>query len=223
MKSTTVRFADPVYRELETASRLTGLPINSIVTVACMEWLRRNIEPDQRPLRAATMLGWRQQPMRRWQREMVDLVPRRLTWTEPLWPFTLAAGEALNRALEAAERGRRPWIGTGDLLQGLAEVPEGRAARALARLGIDAAGLAGVDGEEAAERSERLLPTRQVRQVLRHAQQEAEDDGAALMGTGHLLLGLLLAPDSRVAGALAAAGATEPAVREALQAVDPED
>ncbi|HSR25492.1 MAG TPA: hypothetical protein VLW53_18200, partial [Candidatus Eisenbacteria bacterium] len=77
MKSTTVRFAEPVYRELETASSLTGLPINSIVTVACMEWLQRNIETEQRPLRAATALGWRQQPIRRWQREMVELVPRR--------------------------------------------------------------------------------------------------------------------------------------------------
>jgi hypothetical protein len=57
---------------------------------------------------------------------------------------------------------------------------------------------------------------------MRHAQEEADRDGAAQMGTDHLLLGLLLAPDSRVAEPLAAAGATDAAVRAALRNVAPE-
>ena len=33
MKSTTIRFADNLYRQLEGASKVTGLPVNSIVVV----------------------------------------------------------------------------------------------------------------------------------------------------------------------------------------------
>jgi Clp amino terminal domain, pathogenicity island component len=229
MKSTTVRFADPVYRDLETASRVTGLPINSIVTVACLEWLRRNVDAEPRLLSELPVTPLRRPSMQSMQglgelaREWIRLTGRPLAWPEPLSPFTLAAQDALSRAMGAAERAGRSWIGTGHLLQGLAEVPEGRAARALARLGVDAVGLTGAEVEEAAERAERPLPTRQVRQVMRHAREEADREDASLMGTGHLLLGLLLAPDSRVAAALAAAGATEAAVREALRAVEPED
>jgi Clp amino terminal domain, pathogenicity island component len=225
MKSTTVRFADPVYRDLETASRVTGLPINSIVTVACLEWLRRNVDAERRPLAelpAMPAMPLPHQRMRSLAREWIMLHSRPLAWPEPLSPFTLAAQDALSRAVAAAERAGRSWIGTGHLLQGLGEASEGRAARALARLGVDAVGLAGAEPDEAPQR-ERPLPTRQVRQVMRHAQEEADREGATLMGTDHLLLGLLLAPDSRVAGPLAAGGATEAAVREALRAVEPED
>ena len=77
--------------------------------------------------------------------------------------------------------------------------------------------------EEAGERAERPLPTRQLRQVMRHAQEEADRESASLIGTDHLLLGLLLAPDSRVARPLADAGVTAAAVRGALRAVEPED
>ncbi|HXM55525.1 MAG TPA: Clp protease N-terminal domain-containing protein [Candidatus Dormibacteraeota bacterium] len=227
MKSTTVRFADPVYSDLEAASRLTGLPINSIVTVACLEWLRRNVEPAPGGLAGMPPGPWRpraQQLRRGFERELVELVPRPLSGPSELpWLFTLTAQDALGRAQMAAERTRRPWIGTSHLLQGLTEAPGGRAAAALARLGVDAIGLAGPEPGEPVEGSERLLPTRQVRQVLRHAQGEADREGAAQMDTGHLLLGLLLAPDSRVAEALAAAGATEGAVRDALREAPPED
>lgn len=225
MRSTTVRFADPVYQDLESASQLTGLPINSIVTVACLEWLRRNVDADadRPPLAEVHPMPLQPRRMRELAREWVGLTARPLAWPEPLSPFTLAAQDALSRALGASERAGRSWIGTGHLLQGLAEVPDGRAARALARLGVDAVGLTGAEAEEGGERAERPLPTRQVRQVMRHAQEEADREGASLMGTDHLLLGLLLAPDSRVAGPLAAAGATEAALREALRAVEPED
>jgi len=228
MKSTTVRFAEPVYRDLEAASRLTGLPINSIVTVACLEWLRRNVDSAQRSFPAAELARLPIRQMQRLERGLVDLVAVSRWAPEPMWPFTYAARDALTRAQLAAERARRPWIGTGDLLLGLAEAPSGRAAAVLARLGVDAAALAGAEAGESAESeggagADRLLPTRQVRQVMRHAQEESDREGAGQMGTDHLLLGLLLAPDSRVAEPLAAAGATEAAVRAALQDAAPEE
>lgn len=217
MKSTTVRFADPVYADLESASRLTGLPINSIVTVACLEWLRRNVTAGQTPLPIQSLATYRARHLRgrEWTAmQLARVAPQPETVTGPLWVFTVAAQDALARAREAAERARRPWIGTSHLLQGLAEVTEGRAAQALGRLSVDAVALAGAETEEAAEQPGRLLPTRQVRRVLRRAQDEAE--GAAQIGTDHLLLALVLDGDNRVAEALLAAGVTADALRDAL-------
>ncbi len=226
MKSTTIRFADPVYQELEAASRLTGLPINSIVTVACLEWLRQNAAPEPTIPTLTPMVQWRARQLRRLEGQTVRLVrvaPEPLAGGDPLWVFTTAAQDALAQSQAAAERARRSWIGTSHLLQGLGEVPEGRAARALARLGVDAVGLTGGEPEDAAEPSGRALPTRQLRTVLRRAQDEADRDGAAQVGTDHLLLGLLLERDSRVAEALETAGVTEATLREALREIPPED
>src|SRR5215472_5595327 len=220
MKSTTVRFADPVYADLEAASRLTGLPINSIVTVACLEWLRRSVTPGQPALPiGGPVPRWVAAQLRGREAEAVRLVrvaPQSEVAADPFWVFTAAAQDALARAREAAERTRQPWIGTGHLLQGLAEVAEGRAA-------VDAVALTGAETEEAAERPGRLLPTRQVRRVVRRAQDEAEAEGAAQIGTGHLLLALVLERDSRMAEALSTAGVTAAAVRDALAETLPED
>ncbi len=41
-KQTTIRFAGTLYHRLELASERTGLTINSIVTIACLDWLRRH-------------------------------------------------------------------------------------------------------------------------------------------------------------------------------------
>jgi hypothetical protein len=218
MKPTTIRFADPVYQDLEEASRLTGLPINSIVTVACLEWLRRNVSsgPTQAPR------PWRAMQLRRLELQALPLTARPPA-PDPLWVFTQTAQGALARAAEAAERTRRPWIGTNHLLQGLAEMPDGRAARALGQLGADAVALVSAEPDEPAEASGQLLPTRQVRAALRRAQEEADRESASRMGTDHLLLGLLLERESRVAEALEAAGATEAAVREALREAPAEE
>jgi hypothetical protein len=228
MKSTTVRFAEPVYSDLEAASRLTGLPINSIVTVACLEWLRRNVASAELAVSAASPAqAIRQLGLRRIEGQTIQLtrpvVGRWALASDQVWVFTTAAQEALARAREAAERTHRPWIGTSHLLQGLAEVAEGRAARALARLGVDAVALTSGETEEAAEQPGRLLPSRQVRRVLRRAQDEADTEGAAQIGTDHLLLALLLERDNRVAEALAAAGVTDAAAREALEGTEAED
>jgi hypothetical protein len=44
-RQTTIRFSEDIYARLELTSGTTGLPINSIVIVACMEWLERH-RPD---------------------------------------------------------------------------------------------------------------------------------------------------------------------------------
>jgi hypothetical protein len=233
MKSTTIRFADPVYAGLVQASRVTGLPINSIVTVACLEWLRANGGRSALPaLTAMAMPGGRRgmassgEVRRRMPERWAALQIRPLTPPDdPLEGLTASAQDALAHAQELAERGREPWVGTHHLLRGLAGVSEGRAAQALERLGVDVdAVVAGAVAEEPepAASGGAPPPTRQLRRVVRLAQDEAGREGAAQVGTDHLLLGLLLDHDSRVAEALEAAGVTERAAREALAAVPPE-
>ncbi len=41
-KQTTIHFSETIYKRLEQASAATGLTINSLVTIACLDWLRRH-------------------------------------------------------------------------------------------------------------------------------------------------------------------------------------
>jgi len=245
MKSTTVRFADAVYGQLEQASKLTGLPINSIVTVACLDWLRQHVFP-QTPIASRAgfaprrVLALTEAVM---GRPLVQLVPSPLEASDPIALFTAAAQDALGQAHLAAEEAQQPWIGTSHLLRGLSEVDEGRAAQALRRLDVDlaaivarqeseesgsgpegAAGLrpAGKGGEAPARQEGPLLPTSRVRSVLKFAQDEARRLGAPQVGTEHILLGLLIDGESWTASALEDAGVTQDAVRRALSEVGPE-
>jgi hypothetical protein len=223
MRSTTIRFADPVYAGLVQASHLTGLPINSIVTVACLEWLQAKASHGS--LRGAP--GWAGLTLRGRALELTSELRARPFGSslDPLGGLTASAQDALAHAQEAAERGREPWVGTPHLLRGLAAVPEGRAAGALRELGVNADAVAAEAVPEEVEPAAAAgapPPTRQLRGVVRRARDEAAREGVAQVGTDHLLLGLLLEPGSRVAEALEAAGVTERRAREVMAALPAE-
>lgn len=219
MKSTTIRFADAVYGRLEIASRMTGLPINSIVTVACLQWLQQNTVPQF----GMPSMRWMPRSAEQFSR-MVELTGPPAAGADPLWIFTGAAQEALGHAHDEAERTQQPWIGTDQLLLGLYAVSDGRAGQALRRLDVDVAAVVGTgEPEEAGGRPGRLLPTRQVRRVLKRAHEVAEREKASQVGTDHLLLGLLLDGESRAASTLEAAGVTEHSIRDALAAIPAEE
>src|SRR5205085_9132298 len=160
MKSTTIRFADPVYGQLELASRLTGLPLNSIVTVACLDWLRQSLPQMPSPLRRALPPSWTPASMRSMmERQTMPVAALPLAGSDPLWIFTASAQDALAHAHEEAERARHSWIGTEHLLSGLYAVEEGRAGLALRGLGVDGERIrAELEPEQVKERSGRLLP-----------------------------------------------------------------
>jgi Clp amino terminal domain, pathogenicity island component len=228
MKSTTIRFADPVYQQLELASAATGLPINSIVVVACLEWL----EKDQAGRVTGSVTRRWPMPHRHAIEQTVRLQPQAWRWPapsalvaqDPLYIFTASAQEALAHAHEEAERTRQ-WIGTEHLLHGLYSAEEGRAGQVLRKLRIDVTGLRSRLREEDGQprdKARRLLPTSQLRQALKQAREEMTREGAPQLGTDHLLLGLLLDGESQVAAALEAAGVTHSAAREALAGTGPE-
>ena len=228
MKSTTIRFADPVYERLELASQTTGLPINSIVVVACLDWLRDNRAGLSWPLRPPAA----PRQMRRFLESPATVTLEAsmpgsrkglvLAGSDPLHIFTASAQEALAQAQEEAARTRR-WIGTEHLLHGLQAVEEGRAAQVLRVLGVDVQAVReGLGDVERGEKPARLLPTSQLRHVIKLAKEEMSREGVSQVGTDHLLLGLLLERDSRITEALESAGLTYRAAREALAGVGPE-
>jgi hypothetical protein len=228
MRSTTIRFADAVYQQLELASAATGLPINSIVVVACLEWL----EKDQASRLTGTVARrWPvshrhpiEQTVRLQPQAPRGPAPSALVAQDPLYIFTASAQDALAHAHEEAERTRQ-WIGTEHLLHGLYSAEEGRAGQVLRKLGIDVAALRSRLREEDGQprdRARRLLPTSQLRQALKQAREEMTREGALQLGTDHLLLGLILDGESQVAAALEAAGVTHPAARDALAETGPE-
>ena len=210
MKSTTIRFADTLYRQLEGASKVTGLPVNSIVVVACLEWLQKGWLPTV-PLRPP---GLQHVALSK----AVPIISSALAGADPLTTFSQAAQEALSHASEEAQR-HDSWIGTQHLLLGLYAVEDSRAGQALRTLSVDPASL---QVEQAAEPGTKGLPTNRLRKVLKWAKQESGRESAPLVGTDHLLLGLLLEGESHVAQALDVGGASYRRLREVVDQLAPE-
>jgi ATP-dependent Clp protease ATP-binding subunit ClpC len=148
----------------------------------------------------------------------VPIVSSTLAGADPLTTFSQAAQEAMAHASEEAQR-RDSWIGTQHLLLGLYALEESRAGLTLRDLAVDPAAL---QVEETAEPGTKGLPTNRVRKVLKWAKQEASREGVQLVGTDHLLLGLLLEGESHVAQALDASGVTYRHVREVMARLAPE-
>src|SRR5437764_15473251 len=124
-KATTVRFATEVYERLEKAGQASGLPINSVVVVAVLEWLESH-PPELIGRGAGAWAPLRPRPLR-----------RNLPW--PASPqafdqFSRSAQSALARAQEIAEASGEGHITTGHLLVGLAR--SSLAARVLAALKV---------------------------------------------------------------------------------------
>ena len=81
---------------------------------------------------------------------------------------------------------------------------------------------AGREHEQAAEPGTKGLPTNRLHKVLKWAKQESGRESAQLVGTDHLLLGLLLEGESHVAQALDVGGASYRRLREVVDQLAPE-
>src|SRR2546425_10639712 len=84
-KATTVRFTDEMFARLDQASARTGMPVNSIVIAACLEWMQRHT-----PVPGETRVD-------------VNLPPEARLTVPPRWA-------TLRRAVEVAV-GKRPTTG----------------------------------------------------------------------------------------------------------------
>jgi ATP-dependent Clp protease ATP-binding subunit ClpA len=129
----------------------------------------------------------------------------------PFERFTYPAEKALTAAQQEAEVSRRGYIGTGHLLLVLSAGPDFVAARVLRDLGVDDGALRSAierqPSEESPTEGAELHPTEPMKRALEFAFTESKqtNDGGAV-GTGHLLLGILLEGSAAGARALAELG-----------------
>ncbi|HLQ62533.1 MAG TPA: Clp protease N-terminal domain-containing protein [Candidatus Acidoferrales bacterium] len=219
-KATTVRFSDEIYRQLEQASKVSGLPINSIVVVACLEWLQERCGLPGLPIGPT---AWMPRTLTRFPPLGMHLLARAQPGQQdyPFEMFSAPARRALSLAQLEAEKAKQSYIGSEHLLLGIAQV--GSAGRILEALGLGEAELrrllgAGAPATPKAAKS--LLPTSRVRAVVRHAFEEAQAGNAAYVGTEHLLLGIVLEGGGRAAELLAEAGATDQRIRAEIQRLE---
>jgi hypothetical protein len=195
-----------MYARLDQASARTGLPVNSIVIAACLDWLQRHI-PTQETSGAPQMLSpemFREAPVfqqaPRWAtlRRAVELAANPLARHPETYPFdrfTDNAKELLTAAQREASRAGVSYIGTEHLLLASFGNPEFHAAKVLALLGIkEEEARSAIDkaigGDKRSPQLARIVPTERVKRVIEIAFKLCGSMGDARVGTNHLLVAL---------------------------------
>jgi ATP-dependent Clp protease ATP-binding subunit ClpC len=137
---------------------------------------------------------------------------------QPFERFTDPAKKALTVAQQQAADSKRGYIGTGHLLLVLSADPDFVAARVLRDLAVEDAVLRLAIERQPAEEAPReeadLHPTEPVKRAIEFAFTEAKrTDESGNVGTGHLLLGVLLEGSAAGARALVELGVNVERVR----------
>ncbi len=190
-RATTIRFSDTMYQRLEAAGELTGLPINSIVVVACLEWL------DAHQAEPTAEVSYRTE-RRSWGKSLIPPGMRKGTF--PFDRFSVHAKEALLMAQEEAQKHGQGYIGPEHLLLGLLRVKSGFAATVLPALAIDAAVVeAQLESPPKKSPIQGLIPTSRTKRVIETAFRLASGMQHRCVGTGHLLVGLVTEADGATA------------------------
>ena len=194
-KATTVRFTDEVFARLDQASARTGLPVNSIVVAACLEWLALHVERTA-AIAGMGQLGPRPTTAPRWAtvRRAVRQAIGGKTSVYPFEQFTKHAQEFLVVAQGEAQKHGHSYIGTEHLLLAFFGNAGFHSAQVLARLGIEYASvdakLASLLGHEKFEWRDRIVPTQRVKKIIELAFQLSGDAGDTRVGTHHVLLAI---------------------------------
>jgi ATP-dependent Clp protease ATP-binding subunit ClpA len=143
--------------------------------------------------------------------------------TESTQRFTHRARRVLSLAQEEAERLNHPVIDTGHLLRGLLRDKSGIAGNVLRDLGTTRENLEPILLELRPAGTEELqktpVLTEEIKQALDLALDEVGRMGHKLIGTEHLLLGLMRQSDTPAIQALARLGISPEEVRRAIQRI----
>jgi hypothetical protein len=235
-RASTVRFTEELYARLDQASARTGLPVNSIVIAACLDWLQRHAPPTQvvgPNLLSPDLLregsAFKQAPRWATLRRAVELSARPLARhleTYPFDRFTDHAKELLTLAQVEAEKSGVSYIGTEHLLLACFGNPEFHSAKTLTALGITYAEVgAAIDkalGDKRPAQRPRIIPTSRVKRVIEIAFNLGGSMGDPRVDTSHLLLALATEGDGIAAHVLSDLGATKERILSQLaQLSDP--
>jgi hypothetical protein len=209
-RATTIRFSGPIYERLERASKYTGLPINAIVTAACMEWLRDqfpasiDVDAPRRPSEIPTLER-----------------PDNVHGDERLSQLSSDARDALKRAEEEARHFNHGYIGTEHLLAGIAADNSATGGQALAQLEIDAArvreAISFIVGRGRGSKPGEPGLTPRAMSVVHRAADEAQRRGNAEIESGHLLLGLCAESDGLAVRIIEHLGGSAEAITAAME------
>lgn len=225
-KATTVRFTDEVYQRLDQASARTGMPVNSIVVAACLEWMQRHM-PEQAwqpvgPMSMALPAAPRWSTIRRAMRQA-----GRAPSLYPFERFTEPAKGLLTISQTEAEKAGFNYIGTEHLLLASFGNPEFHSARILAALGVTEAGVRSAIAKVITRKEGRafggIIPTSRVKKVIEIAFQLCGALGQTNVGTDHILLALAAEGEGIAAHVLSDLGATRKLIEaEAAKLTEPE-
>jgi len=211
-----------MYERLEAAGELTGLPINSIVVVACLEWL--DAHPPETSETIVGPFGSLRQ-MRDWPKNLLPLGARVRTF--PFDRFSVRAKQALSMAQEQAEKHGQGKMEPEHLLLGLLRIQTGFAATILPRLGIDTTMVEARMESPGDKPVQTLVPGTRIKAVITSAFGLASEWRHRCVGTGHLLTALVPQADGVVAAVFKEKGVTmdtmTAAMRDLQATVGPED
>jgi hypothetical protein len=238
-RATTVRFTDEMFARLDQASARTGMPVNSIVIAACLEWMQRHTPlPAADPQLEVTWGGGpaaglvppRWSTISRAVKRAVNRVERPSTMY-PFERFSDNAKELLTRAQGEVDKAGFSYIGTEHLLLAAFGNPGFHSARVLKAVGVeeDAVRLAikNVIGRQPRIPPQPIIPTSRVKKVIEIAfalnATGATEGEADRVGTHHILLGLAVEGKGIAAHVLSDLGATRKRIEaEVSQLTEPE-
>jgi hypothetical protein len=226
-KATTVRFTDEMFARLDQASAQTGMPINSIVVAACLEWMARYIErPPAAGIPPLAVAGLAAAPRWATLRRAVELagVKRSPAPVYPFERFTATAQNMLMNAQAEAKGAAHSYIGTEHLLLASFAETSSQSAIVLANLGVSETAVRAtvekvLGGEKKVEVRDRIVPTQRVKKVMELAFKLCSAAGQPRVSTGHILLALSTEGHGVAAQVLNDMGATKEQIESALDQV----
>jgi ClpA/ClpB-like protein len=218
-KATTVRFSDEVYARLDQAAARTGMPVNSIVVAACLEWMQRHT-PGGASANLQVLA-----PAPRWstiRRAVVEAAARRPA--PPPYPFerfTSKAQGMLTAAQGEALKSGFSYIGTEHLLLAAFVDSTSHAAVVLALLGVSEAAVRQMIEEKVQRvkkprRGPQIVPTSRVKKVVELAFRLRGAANDPLVSTGHILLAVASEGEGTAAQVLTDMGATTESISAEL-------
>ncbi len=229
-KATTVRFTDEMFARIDQASARTGMPVNSIVIAACLEWMERHTPapmearmgmmgvelPTTEGMRITVPPRWA--TIRRAVEQAVGKRPARGMY--PFEQFTDSAQKLLTLAQTEALKAGFSYIGTEHMLLASYADADFQSAKILAGLGVDEAAvrtaLDKVLGRKKRAVPTKIIPTSRVKKVIEEAFQLCGSMGDVRVSTGHMLLALATEGEGIAAHVLKDLGATKQRVESEL-------
>ena len=227
-KATTVRFTDEVFQRLDQASARMGMPVNSIVVAACLEWMQRHT-PEQvwqpaGPMSMALPAAPRWSTIRRAMQRAGRSASSSMY---PFERFTENAKALLTISQTEAEKSGFNYIGTEHLLLATFGKPDFHSARILGALGVMEtdvrSAIASVIKRKEGLAFGGIIPTSRVKKVIELAFQLCGGLGQTHVGTDHVLLALAAEGEGIAAHVLKDLGATRKRIEaEAAKLTEPE-